>query len=221
VIGVGISLTPASMARSLGSPFWLLVVWLLMGAMALSGALCYGELTARFPEAGGGYVYLRRVYGPGVAFLYGWNSLLVMDPGITAALAVGLASYVGYVVPLSGPGLKLVAVGAILALAAVSIAGVRLSAGVTQWLTALKLGALGLIAVLALVLRLGDWSHFVPFVAQHVGADPLPGALAPGRDQWPPSAGRSDRAISTAISAMMIHSRTSMRRLVARSVIFA
>jgi APA family basic amino acid/polyamine antiporter len=180
VIGVGIFLTPASMARSLGSPFWLLVVWLLMGAMALSGALCYGELAARFPEAGGGYVYLRRAYGPAVAFLYGWKCLLVMDPGITAALAVGLASYVGYVVRLSGPGLKIVAVGAILALAAVSIAGVRLGAGVMQWLTAFKLGALGLIAALALVLRLGDWSHFMPFVAQHIGADPLPGALAPG-----------------------------------------
>src|SRR4029077_9514857 len=68
VIGVGIFLTPASMARSLGSPLWLLVVWLVMGAMALTGALCYGELAARFPEAGGGYVYLRRAYGPAVAF---------------------------------------------------------------------------------------------------------------------------------------------------------
>jgi APA family basic amino acid/polyamine antiporter len=180
VIGVGIFLTPASMARSLGSPFWLLVVWLVMGAMALSGALCYGELAARFPEAGGGYVYLRRAYGPAVAFLYGWKCLLVMDPGITAALAVGLASYAGYVVPLSPAGLKAVAVGSIWALATVSIAGVRLGAGLMQWLTALKLGALGLVAALALVLRLGDWSNFVPFVPQRPGADPLPGALAPG-----------------------------------------
>ncbi|HEX4628615.1 MAG TPA: amino acid permease [Gemmatimonadales bacterium] len=180
VIGVGIFLTPASMARSLGSPVWLLVVWLVMGAMALSGALCYGELAARFPEAGGGYVYLRRVYGPAVAFLYGWKCLLVMDPGITAALAVGLASYVGYVLPLSSVGLKLVAIGAIVALAAVSTAGVRLGAGVTQWLTAFKLGALGLIAALALVLRLGQWSNFVPFVTQRPGSDPLPAALAPG-----------------------------------------
>ena len=81
VIGIGIFLTPAGMAHSLGSPFWLLVVWLLMGLMALSGALCYGELAARAPEAGGGYVYLREAYGPGVAFLYGWICLLVMDPG--------------------------------------------------------------------------------------------------------------------------------------------
>jgi APA family basic amino acid/polyamine antiporter len=179
VIGVGIFLTPASMARSLGSPFWLLAVWLVMGAMALCGALCYGELAARFPEAGGGYVYLRRAFGPGVAFLYGWKCLLVMDPGITAAVAVGLASYVGYVADLSGVGLKTVAIGAILVLAAVNIAGLRLGAGLMRWLTAFKLGALGLIAVLALALGLGDWANFAPFVAQHPGSDPLPGALAP------------------------------------------
>ena len=97
VIAVGIFLTPAGMAKSLGSPVWLLFVWLVMGAMALCGALCYGELAAQFPEAGGGYVYLREAYGAPVAFMYGWMALLVMDPGLTAALAVGLASYIGYI----------------------------------------------------------------------------------------------------------------------------
>ena len=63
VIGVGIFLVPAGMARSLGSPFWLLVVWLTMGAGAIGGALCYGALAARYPEAGGGYVYLKEAYG--------------------------------------------------------------------------------------------------------------------------------------------------------------
>ncbi|HKC40796.1 MAG TPA: amino acid permease [Gemmatimonadales bacterium] len=179
VIAIGIFLTPGGMARSLGSPFWLLIVWLLMGIMALSGALCYGELAARTPEAGGGYVYLREAYGPAVAFLYGWKCMLVMDPGITAALAVGLASYMGYALGLAGPSLKLIAIGTILILAAVNIAGLRLGSGLMQWLTALKLGALGLIAVLALVLQAGHWSNFVPFVAQRAGSDPLPGALAP------------------------------------------
>ena len=61
-----------------------------MGGMALCGALCYGELAARYPEAGGGYVYLREATGRRLAFLYGWKCLLVMDPGITAALACGL-----------------------------------------------------------------------------------------------------------------------------------
>src|SRR5438552_5106436 len=167
------------MARSLGSPFWLLIVWLLMGFMALSGALCYGELAARAPEAGGGYVYLREAYGPAVAFLYGWKCMLVMDPGITAALAVGLASYVGYALGLAGATLKLIAIGTILILAAVNVAGLKLGSGLMQCLTALKLGALGLIAVLALVMRAGHWSNFVPFVAQRAGSDPLPGALAP------------------------------------------
>ena len=179
VIAIGIFLTPGGMARSLGSPFWLMIVWLLMGIMALSGALCYGELAARTPEAGGGYVYLREAYGPAVAFLYGWKCMLVMDPGITAALAVGLASYVGYALGLAGASLKLIAIGTILILAAVNIAGLRLGSGLMQWLTALKLGALGLIAVLALVLQAGQWSNFVPFVAQRPGSDALPGALAP------------------------------------------
>ena len=179
VIAIGIFLTPASMARSVGSPLWLLIVWLVMGAMALSGALCYGALAARYPEAGGGYVYLRETFGPLVAFLYGWKCLLVMDPGITAALAMGLASYVGYAFGVSGVALNAVALGAILILALVSIAGLRLGARLMQWLTALKLGALALIAILALALGAGSWAHFVPFVAQRAGSDPLPGALAP------------------------------------------
>ena len=62
VIAVGIFLTPAGMSKSLGSPFWLLIVWLTMGGVALCGALCYGELAARFPEAGGGYVRKSRIF---------------------------------------------------------------------------------------------------------------------------------------------------------------
>src|ERR1700730_15500334 len=124
VIAVGIFLTPAGMAKSLGSPLWLLVVWLIMGGMALCGALCYGELAARFPEAGGGYVYLREAYGRPIAFLYGWMALLVMDPGLTAALAVGMATYVGYISNLSPFTIKAVAVSTIVVLAIMNIRGV-------------------------------------------------------------------------------------------------
>ena len=179
VIAVGIFLTPAGMARSLGSPFWLLIVWLVMGIMALTGALCYGELAARFPDAGGGYVYLRQAYGPAAAFIYGWKCLLVMDPGITAVLAVGLATYVGYLTGLAGVPLKVVAIAAIVTLAAVNMVGVRLGAGVVRWLTGIKLGALALIVLLAVALQRGDWANLTPFVAQHAGSEPLPGALAP------------------------------------------
>ena len=179
VIAIGIFLTPATMARSLGSPLWLLIVWLVMGAMALSGALCYGALAARYPEAGGGYVYLREAFGPLVSFLYGWKCLLVMDPGITALLGMGLAGYVGYAFGWSGPILRAVAIGTIAIMALISIAGLQLSSRLMQWLTVLKVGALALIAVLAFVLGAGSWSHFIPLVAQRAGSDPLPGALAP------------------------------------------
>src|SRR4029078_5857231 len=106
VIAVGIFLTPASMARTLASPAWLFGAWLLMGGMALAGALSYGALAARSPEAGGGYVYLRETYGRRLAFLYGWKCLLVMDPGITAALAAGIASYAAYLVPMGPVAMK-------------------------------------------------------------------------------------------------------------------
>ncbi len=178
VIAVGIFLTPAAMARLLGSPFWLLAVWLVAGAMAMCGALVFGELAARFPHAGGGYVYLREAWGPRVAFLYGWKCCLVMDPGITAALATGLAAYLGYLVPLSGPGLKVVAISAIAIGALVNIAGARLGAGVVTALAIVKLSALATIVIAGFGLGRGDWSHFVPFVAQHAGAAPLGGALA-------------------------------------------
>ena len=104
VIGVGIFLVPAGMAKSLGSPGWLLIVWLTMGAGAIGGALCYGALAARYPEAGGGYVYLKEAYGPRMAFLYGWLSLFVTDPGLTAMLAAGLANYVANTSFLFRPG---------------------------------------------------------------------------------------------------------------------
>ncbi|MGC8644487.1 MAG: amino acid permease, partial [Isosphaeraceae bacterium] len=89
VIGVGIFLTAAGMVKSLGSPFWLLLVWLTTGLAATGGALCLGALAARWPQAGGPYVYLKEAYGPRLGFLFGWLSMLVTDPGITAALGVG------------------------------------------------------------------------------------------------------------------------------------
>ncbi len=180
VIAVGIFLTPAGMAKSLGSPFWLLVVWLAMGAMAACGALCYGELAARYPEAGGGYAYLREAFGRPVAFLYGWMALLVMDPGLTAALAVGLATYIAYIAHLSPFAIKLTAVGAIAMLAVINIAGVRLGAGVLWWLTILKLGVLAFILIWGFGFRLGSWSNLAPFVAQRVNSAPLLAALAGG-----------------------------------------
>src|SRR5580698_9271152 len=112
-IAVGIFLTPAGMAKALGSPFWLLMVWLVVGAMTLSGALCYGEFAGRFPRAGGAYVYLHESFGPRIAFLYGWMCLLVMDPAVAASFASGVGSYLAYVVHLSPTAVKAVAMGLI------------------------------------------------------------------------------------------------------------
>jgi len=89
-ISLGIFLTPAGMARSLGSPALLAAVWCGMAIVTLAGALCFTELAVRFPQAGGEYVYLRHGFGRRVAFLYGWMAAVVMYPGVAAALCVGL-----------------------------------------------------------------------------------------------------------------------------------
>lgn len=160
VIGVGIFLTPASMAKAVGSPFWLLVVWLVMGIMTLSGALCYGELASRFPEAGGSYVYLREAYGKTVGFLYGWMVMLVLDPGLTAAFAVALAGYASYFVPLSPAGKQVLAISSVAVLGAVNILGAGLGANFLRFLTVLKIGTLVFLIAYGFLGGFGNWANF-------------------------------------------------------------
>ena len=180
MIAVGIFLVPAGMAKSLGSPLLLLIIWLVMAAMAMSGSLCYGELASRYPDAGGGYVYLRESFGPQTAFLYGWMSLMVMDPGITATLATGMASYVNHIFPMSAVAMKMVAIGTLVILAGINIYGVRIGAWLIVVLTVFKVGVLAVISLMGFGLGLGDWSNFVPFVARPDDSVPLFGALAGG-----------------------------------------
>jgi APA family basic amino acid/polyamine antiporter len=180
VIGVGIFLTAAGMVKSLGSPFWLLMVWIITGTAAVGGALCFGTLAAQRPESGGSYVYLKEAFGSRLAFLFGWLSMLVTDPGITAALAVGLARYVGYLLPLSALAARAVAVASIWLMAAVNIRGVGLSSVVIHLLAALKLGVLGFLILWGLGIGHGDWSNFVPFITQRPGSLPLSQALVGG-----------------------------------------
>jgi len=168
------------MSKSIGSPLWIAAVWVVAGLLSLLGALCYGELAARYPEAGGGYVYLREAYGPRLAFLYGWKCFLVMDPGLTAALAAGLASYAGYIVKLSPLESKAVAIACIATVGGANAAGIRFGSFLIRWLTALKLGLLLFIIFWGLVFQLGSWSHFLPLVSQRPGSSPLGGALAVG-----------------------------------------
>ena len=177
-IAVGIFLTPAGMAASLGSPFWLLAVWIAMGLMTVCGALCYGALAARYPETGGTYVYLRNIYGRRVAFLYGWMCLVVMDPGLTAALAIGFADYLSRIAPMSPALTKLAAIALIAMLGGINILGTRLSVTFMNTTTWLKIGLLAALPLLAIFLGRGDWANVFPLMRARASAVPLPDALA-------------------------------------------
>ncbi len=175
-VGVGIFLTPAGMARSLASPALLFLVWAFMGTAAVCGALALGELAARYPEAGGSYVYLREAWGPRVAFLYGWKCLLVMDPGLTAALATGLGAYACAAHPVLSP--KAVALIAIATVAGANGLGVRLAATLGHALALAKIALLVALVAWGFGSGAGDASHFVPFLERRPGAPPLVPAVA-------------------------------------------
>src|SRR5712672_3633724 len=99
MIGSGIFIVSSIIPRQVGSPGWLLVVWIVTGLLTLTAALSYGELAAMMPKAGGQYVYLREAFSPLWGFLYGWTLFLVIQTGTIAAVAVGFARYMGVLVP--------------------------------------------------------------------------------------------------------------------------
>ena len=104
MIGSGIYIVSADIARDVGSAGWLLVVWLVTCVMTILGALAYGELAAMMPHAGGQYVFLREAYGPLWGFLYGWTSFLVIQTGTIAAVGVGFSKFLGVLAPSLGMG---------------------------------------------------------------------------------------------------------------------
>src|SRR5438046_7444422 len=99
MIGSGIFIVSSIIARQVGSPGWLIVVWLVTGLLTLMAALSYGELAAMMPKAGGQYVYLREAFSPLWGFLYGWTLFLVIQTGTIAAVAVGFARYMHVLIP--------------------------------------------------------------------------------------------------------------------------
>jgi len=99
MIGSGIFIVSAIIAKQVGSPGWLLIVWLVTGVLTLMAALSYGELAAMMPKAGGQYVYLRESFSPLWGFLYGWTLFLVIQTGTIAAVAVGFGRYTGVLIP--------------------------------------------------------------------------------------------------------------------------
>jgi APA family basic amino acid/polyamine antiporter len=99
LIGSGIFIVSQDIASTLGAPGWLLAVWVATMLITVMGTLCYGELSAMYPRAGGQYVFLREAYGPFWGYLYGWTLFLVIQSGTIAALGVAFGKYLGVLAP--------------------------------------------------------------------------------------------------------------------------
>ncbi|MBL7932556.1 MAG: amino acid permease [Bacteroidia bacterium] len=99
MIGSGIFIVSADMMRVLGSPFWVLICWIISGIVTLFAALSYGELAGMMPNAGGQFIYLKRAYGTLTSFVYGWTVFTVIQTGVIAVVAVAFAKYVGVFIP--------------------------------------------------------------------------------------------------------------------------
>jgi basic amino acid/polyamine antiporter, APA family len=182
MIGSGIFIVSASMARTVGSPMWLLIAWLVTGVITLLGALAYGELAAMYPRAGGQYVFLRESMGPLMGFLYGWTLFVVIQTGTIAAVAVAFGRFLGVLWPGIGPELytwfprgtvcvgvlgctdqatainlglspqRLIALLSIAVLTWINVRGVREAKIVQTSLTIVKTGALAALIILALTI---------------------------------------------------------------------
>jgi basic amino acid/polyamine antiporter, APA family len=179
-IALGIFLTPAAMAKSLGSPLLLGLVWLGVALMAMCGALSYSALAIRFPESGGEYVYLRAGYGEQVAFLYGWMSSIVMYPGVAAALAVGASPYVAQLLPPGQMGLSAVPALVLCLFGAINLIGTRFSAAIMSFVNGFKLLILFALVGWAVVSGHAHMANLAPFTVRRPGSDALFPAIAGG-----------------------------------------
>ncbi|MBI4460754.1 MAG: amino acid permease [Acidobacteria bacterium] len=176
VIGVGIFTTPGFLARDLESPFALLGIWMLGAILAVAGALCYSELGAVFPHAGGEYVYLRETFGPLWGYLSGWTSFFSGFTAPIAAACIGFSAYLSHFAPQLAPGNILFSVpvgswqwrlssGQVVALVALwllsltHISGVERGGRLQVALTVGKVAAISALVVFGLALGDGDWAH--------------------------------------------------------------
>lgn len=165
MIGSGIFIVSADIARTVGSSGFLLLVWFITGVITLIGALSYGELASMMPFAGGQYVYIREAYNPLVGFLYGWTLFLVIQTGTIAAVAVAFAKYTGVIIPWFSPqnvllnilGLKisaaqLLAIASVLFLTYINVRGVKEGRAVQNVFTFSKTIALFGLIVLGFII---------------------------------------------------------------------
>ena len=177
-ISLGIFLTPAAMAKSLGSPALLGAVWCGMALMTLAGALCFTELAVRNPYDGGEYLYLRRGFGRHAAFLYGWMAAIVMYPGVAAALCVGTVPYLESLIPIPERIVPAVPALILLSLGAVNYFGARLSSGVMTALNWLKVPVLLGLVLWAFASGHATLANLAPIAGRRAGSDPLIAAIA-------------------------------------------
>ncbi|WP_266168524.1 APC family permease [Dyella subtropica] len=152
IIGGGIFLNPGIAAQRTESGLALLLIWVGAGLLTLIGALCYAELGARRPHAGGSYVYLREAFGSLAGFLFGWTMLLVIYSGSSAAVATIFASYASSVFGLPPTAIKPLAAGALVFVAGINLFGLRVGAQVQNLFTLLKLLAVAVLVVCGLFL---------------------------------------------------------------------
>lgn len=170
MIGSGIFIVSADMMRTLGSPFWVLMCWLLSGVITLLAALSYGELAAMIPEAGGQFVFLKRAFGNLTAFVYGWTVFLVIQTGVIAAVAVAFAKYLGVLIPqispennlslgpITIPLTQLVAILSIVTITAIHTQGIKNGTTIQRVFTISKLIALFGLIILAFT-KLGSENY--------------------------------------------------------------
>lgn len=159
-IGSGIFRVPSTVAAESGAVGASLLLWLAGSLITLCAALSMAELAVMFPKAGGTYVYLREAYGPGAAFVFGWTRLLLIQPAVLGGIALIFAAYVQAFVPLSDTGVRVVAAGVILFLAAANYRSVLWGAAIQNGSTAAKVGALAILALLAFLLGDGRGGAF-------------------------------------------------------------
>jgi APA family basic amino acid/polyamine antiporter len=177
-ISLGIFLTPAAMAKSLGSPALLGAVWCGMALMTLAGALSFTELAVRNPYDGGEYLYLRRGFGRHIAFLYGWMAAVVMYPGVAAALCVGVVPYLAALAPIPARVAPALPALILLSLGAVNYFGTRLSSGVMTTLNWLKVPVLLGLVTWAFASGHATLANLAPMTERRAGSDPLMMAIA-------------------------------------------
>ncbi|MEP6535295.1 MAG: amino acid permease [Bryobacteraceae bacterium] len=186
IVGSGIFVNPYVVALRVHTPFLILGVWMLGGALALMGAFIWAELATRLPGAGGQYLYLREAYHPSVAFVYGWVLLLVTQTGGMAAVAVAFAKYYREVSGFSGSD-SAIAATALLGLTAINCLGARAGSNVQSALMLMKAAAIAAMVLLGLWLG-GGSVHPLPLLdrpvsfglAEAIGAAMIPVAFAYG-----------------------------------------